>query len=558
MYITLLFFIFLAIGFSFYCSVAEAVLLSISPSFIRTLRESRPKDAERLSELKSNIDRPLAAILSLNTIAHTVGAAGVGAQAVAIWGGTSLGPDTVLAIAGAVMTFLILIFSEIIPKTIGALYWRKLGPFVAITVRWLIKLLFPLVWISEKLTKILSGGKSHHTLTREELGAMAEIGAQQGILGQSESKFFNALIRFPEVKVKDVMTPRVVVVAFDQSMTVKELFEKLPELPTSRIPIFNETLDHATGFVLKVDLLLAQGEGRQNEPLSAFKRDLLSVTDESPLPEVLETLLADRHHIAIVVGQFGAVRGVVTMEDIVETLLGLEIVDEHDTEVDMQQFAPRPLARTREEDWFGSRFGERQVAVVYGELLISLNRKDIWVTGNSPQTLLHRCDQGSAKRGQIIGASTGDVVTVDDHFGVFIDRPCVHQVVLDPRRSGDFHVAVDTCGNRYPATVANRGDRLLRCIKRFHQIEHDRVTTKLVGHETTGNDQSLEIGFVHLVQRGIARARVTVLAVVVGVGFWPGDRHRSAGLFHTKLGIPQLEVFIDFANDDQHSLIGQR
>ena len=333
MYITLILFVFLAIGFSFYCSVAEAVLLSISPSFIGTLRESRPVDAKRLSELKSNIDRPLAAILSLNTIAHTVGAAGVGAQAVAIWG------DTALGIAGAVMTFLILIFSEIIPKTIGALYWRKLGPLVAITVRWLIILLYPLVWISEKLTKILSGGKSHHTLTREELGAMAEIGAQQGVLGQSESKFFSALIRFPEVKVKDVMTPRVVVVAFDETTTVAELFERLPELPTSRIPIFKETLDHATGFVLKVDLLLARGEGKQDQPLSAFKRELLSVTDEAPLPEVLETLLADRHHIAIVVGQFGAVRGVVTLEDIVETLLGLEIVDEHDTEVDMQKFA---------------------------------------------------------------------------------------------------------------------------------------------------------------------------------------------------------------------------
>lgn len=322
-----------AIGFSFYCSVAEAVLLSITPSFIATLKDSKPAAAMRLGELKANIDRPLAAILSLNTIAHTIGAAGVGAQAVAVWGSGALG------IASAVMTLLILIFSEIIPKTIGALYWRKLGPIIGTTVRWLIILLYPLVWVSEQLTKLLSGGKSHHTLTRDELAATVAIGAQQGVLRDDESRVFRSLMRFPEISVRDVMTPRVVVVAFDESITLGELFAKHADLPVSRLPIYRGKLDETTGFVLKVDLLLAHMRGEDDRSLADFRREILSVHDDWKLPQLLEKLLEDRHHIAMVVNQYGGVVGVVTLEDIVETLLGLEIVDEQDHEVDMQQFA---------------------------------------------------------------------------------------------------------------------------------------------------------------------------------------------------------------------------
>ena len=329
----LLIYLAIAIGFSFYCSVAEAVLLSITPSFIATLREKKPKEAERLHSLKSNIDRPLAAILSLNTIAHTAGASGVGAQAAEVF------KSVPLAVVSAVLTLLILVFSEIIPKTLGALHWRKFGPFIALTVGWLIFVLKPLVWGSEILTKLLSGGKGHHALTREELGAMADLGAQQGVLAENESRVFKSLMRFPEIKVTDVMTPRVVVVAFDENMTVAELFEQFPELPTSRIPIFKDQLDKPTGFVLKVDLLLAQGRGESEKKLGEYRRELPSVNAESKLPSLLEMLLQDRQHIAIVVDQYGSAVGVVTLEDVVETLLGLEIVDEHDEQVDMQKFA---------------------------------------------------------------------------------------------------------------------------------------------------------------------------------------------------------------------------
>ncbi len=329
----LLIYLIVAIGCSFYCSVAEAVLLSITPSFIATLAEKKPKVAARLEGLKSNIDRPLAAILSLNTIAHTIGAAGVGAQVVALYGAPYL------AMASAVMTLLILVFSEIIPKTLGALYWRALGPSIAGSVRWLILLLYPLVWLSEKLTKWLAGGKSHHALTRDELAAMAQIGAKQGVLKENELRVFNSLIRLPDASASDVMTPRSVVIAFDEKASVHDVVGRQTPLTVSRIPIYRETLDEVTGFVLKDDLLLAQARDRRDSPLQEFARPMISVTDELRLPQLLEKLLQERLHIAMVVDRYGSVVGLVTLEDIVETLLGLEIVDEHDKQVDMQHYA---------------------------------------------------------------------------------------------------------------------------------------------------------------------------------------------------------------------------
>ena len=322
-----------AIGFSFYCSVAEAVLLSLTPSFIATLKKTNPRAAVRLRALTANIDRPLAAMLSLNTIAHTIGAAGVGAQAAELWGSGSL------AIVSAVMTLLILFLSEIIPKTIGALYWRRLGPFVARTVGWLMWILFPLVWLSEQLTKVISGGKSHHTLTREELGAMAEIGAQQGVLEESESRVFRALMRFPQIKVSDIMTPRVVVLAFPETQTVGETLDAHPDIRVSRLPVFDGELDKASGFVMRTDLLLARSRGEDDKPLSELRRDMITINDTASARVAFDTLLNDRQHIALVIDQYGSAVGIVTLEDVIETLLGLEIVDEHDEEVDMQAFA---------------------------------------------------------------------------------------------------------------------------------------------------------------------------------------------------------------------------
>ena len=323
-----------AIGFSFYCSIAEAVLLSITPSFIVTLGKKKPKDAARLKSLKANIDRPLAAILSLNTIAHTIGAAGVGAEAAKIYEG-----GNALAIVSAVMTLLILVFSEIIPKTLGALYWRSLGSFVSRTVMLLIWLLFPLVWLSEQLTKVLSGGKGHHVLTRDEFGAMADIGAEQGVLEEGELRVFKSLMRFPQITVADIMTPRVVVLAFPEDKTVGELLEEHPEMRVSRIPIFEGKLDQASGFVMRKDLLLAAARGEHDQPLAQLRRDMLTISSTASAKAAFDKLLGDRQHIALVTDQYGSAVGIVTLEDVIETLLGLEIVDEMDEDVDMQKVA---------------------------------------------------------------------------------------------------------------------------------------------------------------------------------------------------------------------------
>lgn len=335
----LLTYLVVAIGFSFYCSVAEAVLLSITPSFIATLRERNAKAAERLQRLKGNVDRPLAAILSLNTIAHTIGAAGVGAQAAKVYGGEGYLGENAVGIASALMTLLILVFSEIIPKTLGALYWRTLGPLVGVSVEYLIWCLYPLVFLSELLTKWMSGGHSHHSLTRDELTAMAEIGAQQGVLEDHESRVFRALMKLPDLKASDIMTPRVVIVAYPESTIIEELFANKEELPVSRIPIYQNKLDEVTGFVLKTDLLIAQAKGESSRSLRDFSRSVKTVQAATPLPALLEMLLEGRFHLAMVSDQYGSIVGLVTLEDLVETLLGLEIVDESDTEVDMQAFA---------------------------------------------------------------------------------------------------------------------------------------------------------------------------------------------------------------------------
>ena len=339
----ILLFIYLAvaIGFSFYCSVAEAVLLSITPSFIATLREKDAAAAEKLAGLKSNIDRPLAAILSLNTIAHTIGAAGVGAQAAKLYPGN----ENVVALASGIMTLLILVFSEIIPKTVGALYWRTLGPLVATTVRWLIIVLYPLVWLSEQLTKILSGGKAGHQLTREELTAMADIGVQHGVLGDRESRIYRALMAMPNLSAEDIMTPRVVIVALQKDQTIAEAFPTIETMPVTRVPIYGEKLDEVVGFVLKVDLLLAHARGQSDRRVEEFCRPITSIADETPLPAVLDTLSGGQQHIAMVVDRYGSVTGLVTLEDVIETLLDAEIVDEMDKQVDLQEYARKKWAR---------------------------------------------------------------------------------------------------------------------------------------------------------------------------------------------------------------------
>ncbi|MEX0822548.1 MAG: hemolysin family protein [Rhodothermales bacterium] len=335
-------FVLLALGVSFLCSIMEAVLLSVTPSFLEMKVKDGSTTAKRLQDLKKDIDRPLAAILSLNTVAHTVGAAGAGAQAVIVFG------DAVLGIFSAILTLLILVLSEIIPKTLGALYWRKLAPAVTRTLIPTIWITWPLVKLSQGITRLLARGRKVVPISREELTAMAELGEEQGVFEAGESRIIRNLFRFSSLRVKDIMTPRIVMFALPESQTVREVVDEYEEFRFSRIPIYTETRDDVTGYVLTDEILLKAAQENGDIPLSELKRDMLVVPDSLHLHELFERMLDGLEHIALVVDEYGGVEGVVSMEDIVETLLGLEIVDEADSAEDMQVLARRQwLARAR-------------------------------------------------------------------------------------------------------------------------------------------------------------------------------------------------------------------
>jgi CBS domain containing-hemolysin-like protein len=335
-------YILLALIFSFLCSVAEAVLLSITPAFIAGLRGRQPKLAALLKRLKQdNVDQSLAAILTLNTIAHTVGAIGSGAKATVVFGSAWFG------LFSALMTLMILFLSEIIPKTIGAVYWRSLAGLMARFVRALIWTLYPLIWISEALTRLVAGGKNVQVFNREEFLAMAGIGERAGKIDPHESRIIRNLFRFSSLTAKDIMTPRTVISGLPINLTVDEVLDtdNRPSVTFSRLPLYQVDLDHITGFILRDDLLLSKAQGHGNVGIDTLKRTILTVPGSLPLSNLLEFFLDQRQHIAMVIDEYGGTKGLVTTEDVVETLLGMEIVDEMDTVEDMQALARRQWAK---------------------------------------------------------------------------------------------------------------------------------------------------------------------------------------------------------------------
>src|SRR6056297_2339836 len=330
---TLLFFyLFLAIGVSFLCSILEAALLSITPAHIAVLNESGTKTGKHLRELKRDVDRPLAAILSLNTISHTFGAAGVGAQAQVIFG------SAYVTITSALVTLAILIFSEIIPKTLGATYWKALTPFTTWGCRILIWAMWPLVWMSKQITRLLSRGKPTSSVSREEFRALAQIGAREGVFEKDESIIFLNVIRFGAVRVQDIMTPRVVVKKFRGDTGLADMLEG-EDLVFSRYPIYGENDEDIQGYVLKSDVILALLRGDDDQTLFDLKREVLFVPEFISLRVLFSQLLAEQEHFAVVVDEYGGFSGVVTMEDLLETLLGVEIVDESDATEDLRKAA---------------------------------------------------------------------------------------------------------------------------------------------------------------------------------------------------------------------------
>ena len=234
------------------------------------------------------------------------------------------------------MTLAILIASEIIPKNLGARYWRAWAPWVSICLVWLAKLMTPVVWFIELFSK---GHHSEASFSRDELKVMAELGTRQGKLKEDESRILENLLRLGEISVREVMTPRIVVFALTEDTTVQQYLDRHNTSPFSRIPIYSENRDDIKGFVLKHDILLAAAKDQFDLQLSELSREIAAIPQITKLTDAFQHLVANRHHVAIVLDEYGGLSGLVTMEDVVETLLGLEIVDEADTREDMQEFA---------------------------------------------------------------------------------------------------------------------------------------------------------------------------------------------------------------------------
>lgn len=331
--LTLCVFAMIALGFSFLCSIAEAVLLSATPSHMAMLEQKGKRTGKLLRELKKDLGRPLSAILSLNTIANTMGAAGVGMQSAVVFGSESLG------LVSGILTFLILVFSEIIPKTLGAVYWRGLLPVVTELARILIWIMYPLVLLSKGLTRLIMMGKKGGEVSRDELAAMAALGEDEGLLDKRETHILKNLFQFSTIQVKDIMTPRTVTLSLQEDMTIGQVFKENPDLHFSRIPVYQKNLDDISGFVLRSDILLAEAKDQHHKKLSDLKRKILTIPETASMTNLFELLLTKHEHILRVVDEYGGFEGIVTLEDLVETLLGLEIVDEDDKNVDMRALA---------------------------------------------------------------------------------------------------------------------------------------------------------------------------------------------------------------------------
>src|SRR5690606_31363600 len=328
----------LSIFFSFLCSILEAALLSFTPTYLRMKAQEGKAYAKTLTNFKKDIDKPLIAILTLNTIAHTVGAILVGVEAEKLPYKVEFLGMNIVGIVSAIMTMLILVVSEIIPKTIGATYWKKLGSFTAMFLNFII---FPLkytgiLWLLMLITKMV--GKSAHvsTMSREEFIAITNAAEEEGVFEENETTVIKNLLVFKSVQAKDVMTPFTVVTLEDETKSLDEFHQSHKSLRLSRIPVYKDMTHNITGFVLRDDVLEEIVEERRHKLLSDLKRDIFVISAEKPIPEVFETFIKQRVHIASVVDDFGNTIGVVTMEDIIETLLGLEIMDESDSIEDMQ------------------------------------------------------------------------------------------------------------------------------------------------------------------------------------------------------------------------------
>jgi len=331
----LLTYLLIALSVSFLCSVLEAVLLSSTPSYIETLSKGENLKAVRLlKELKSNIDKPISSILTLNTFAHTMGAAGVGAQAQILFG------TEWQALIAFLLTLLILYASEIIPKTIGAIYWKNLLVPSAYIISFMIKITLPLVWFSSFITNYISKGKKDEiNFSREEIMAVVTLSEKEGSIHSKESVLIENLFKLKNIKTKEIMTPRSVVFALQADVTVEEAIEDDKMYIHSRIPIYNESIDDIIGIVFNQTILEESVEERDDTLLRNITFPVHKISENVPVSVLIDLFVKRKTHLFIVHDNYGQTSGVVTLEDAIETLLGVEIVDEMDEVEDMQAFA---------------------------------------------------------------------------------------------------------------------------------------------------------------------------------------------------------------------------
>jgi CBS domain containing-hemolysin-like protein len=328
----LIIYLFVAIGVSFLCSILEAVLLSVTPGFVETTLERHPRRGKQLKRVKDDLDESISSILILNTFAHTMGAAGVGAQALRVFGPRY---ETLIAV---LLTLVILYVSEIIPKTLGATFWKKLALPSAYVISLLVKLLYPLVWISARMTSLFSSGKAA-AISRDELAAMAKLGTRHGSLGSQEGELVENILQLREVTTEKILTPRSVVAALPVTLTVAQAVEQLQDVPFTRIPVYEEDMDTIIGIVFRPRILEVARGGAEQRALADYVSPAHRVPKELPVLRLLDLFIKRREHLFIVKDEYGQTAGVVTLEDALETLLGREIMDESDMVEDMQQLA---------------------------------------------------------------------------------------------------------------------------------------------------------------------------------------------------------------------------
>lgn len=333
---------FVSIAMSALCSMLEATLLSTPLSYITGLEDQGVKGAGRLKKLKQNTDRPISAILCLNTIANTVGASIVGSLVYEVYG------DPLVGVFSTVFTLMILIFSEIIPKTIGTSYWRTLAIPASTIISAMIFISFPLVWILEHLTRLISSRSDQVSVSREDISAMVSVATEEEVIEKEEKKMIQNLLKLDEMTAHEIMTPSTVVEMAEGAMTIKEFYDS--DLTHSRILVYDEdNSDYVIGYVLRQTVLEKMAEDKFTTKIRDISRPILSFPEEEPVGNIWEKFLEKKEHVSAIIDEYGTFRGIVTMEDVIETMLGQEIVDETDEVVDMQEYAKEQWEKAQKD-----------------------------------------------------------------------------------------------------------------------------------------------------------------------------------------------------------------